>query len=319
MVALACNQDTPSTIVVSNGVVYWTDYDTGGSVMSVPTSGGVPHTIAANQDYPWNLAVDDNNVYWTNYNNVNADTLGGSTQNAALLQTSLAGGTITTLAMGLETPFGIAVDATDVYWTAFATDFVKKVPIGGGTVTILANSLNGPTYITASGGEVYWTDYGGGTVKKTSTTIGAPTSGTVLVPAADNYFPLGLAVNGSSVYFAANSGGPNSGEILSVPTGGGTVTTIAAGQIQGGPWALTTDATNVYWTNVKGATNNGSLYLAPLAGCGTSTSCPTDLTPGTEGIDAPTGVAVDADGVYVTGTGPTPTSATGHIWRISPP
>ncbi len=303
MVALACSQDTPSGLAVSNGVVYWTNYDaaansgnasgSGGAIMSVPTSGGTPTTVATNQDYPWAIAADANNVYWTNYDNDGAGS-GGMTSSGAVLQAPIGGGSVTTLAMGLEDPYGIAVDASNVYFTTYAGDRVKSVPIGGGTVVTLAQGLSSPCYIAVSGGDAYWTNYGDGTVQSIATGGTSPGTPTTLATDAAKQYANGIAVSGSTVFFVATN---SPGAVWTVPTTGGTKTVLA--NMQTNAWGLATDGTNVYWT-----TNNdpGGLVSVPVAG-GTATTLASEL-------HNPTAVAADSTGVYTAGTG-------GHIWRVT--
>jgi hypothetical protein len=293
MYALACGQDTPSGLALSNGNIYWTQYDAAQNIMSVPVTGGTPTVVVSNQDYPWAIAADATNIYWTNYDNDGAVS-GGDTTAGQVLQAPLGGGTVTTLATGLEDPYGIAVDADNVYFTTYGGGKVKKVPIGGGAVTILAQGLNAPCYIAVSGGNVYWANYGDGTVQMISTSGTAPGTPTTLATdlAGDN--ANGIAVSGGTVFYAASN---DPGDIYSVSAAGGTPTAIASGQDD--PWGLATDGTNVYWTDND---DPGDLVFVPIAG-GTPTTLTSSL------ID-PTGIAVDSTGVYVTGDG-------GHIWRIS--
>jgi hypothetical protein len=83
---------------------------------------------------------------------------------------------------------------------------------------------------------------------------------------------VGLAVAGSTIYWA-NVGGapPNSGSIVSAPLAGGTPTVLAAGQ--GEPVAIATDGTNVYWTTAgtqsgvdAGTTTPGAAWAVPIGG-----------------------------------------------------
>ncbi len=70
----------------------------------------------------------------------------------------------TTLASGPSGPYGIAVDATSVYWTNSTGGAVMKVPLDGGVATTLASGQSGPFDIAVDDSSVYWTNTDGGTV-----------------------------------------------------------------------------------------------------------------------------------------------------------
>ena len=107
-----------------------------------------------------------------------------------------------------------------------------------------------------------------------------------------------IAVNSANVYFVhsgteASCGTCNSfenGALLSVPIGGGTVTTLASGQYA--PVGVVVDSTNVYWTNSNNLGSMGSVMQVPKSG-----GTPVILASGQEG---PWAIAVDATSVYWT-------------------
>ena len=306
-VALACGQKTPSGIAVHNGVVYWTNYVAGGEVMSVPEAGGTPTIIATNQDFPWAIAVDDSNVYWTNYDNGYGPSAGGSTTSGTVMKVPLTGGTPVTLAQGLQNPWGIALDATNVYFSNAGGGTIKSVPIAGGNVTVLASGLLQPEGIAVQNGVVYWVNYAGTTVnnnfyvESVATTGGTPK---VLSSSTDAFEGFGLAVNATSIFLSTEQGavGAATDGLLSMPLAGSSAPTVLA-SAEVTPFAIALDATNVYWTS--NYVNNGMVSSMPLAG-GTPTRLATNLT-------NPTGIAVDATGVYYTAAGG------GRVWRLTPP
>ena len=88
-----------------------------------------------------------------------------------VMKVPLAGGTPTTLASGLPAPWGIAVDATSIYWVNSGDGTVMKMPLAGGTAITLASGQAASAAIAVDATSVYWTN-GGGTVMRLGTCQG---------------------------------------------------------------------------------------------------------------------------------------------------
>jgi hypothetical protein len=251
---LATGQDFLGGIAVNATGVYWTDLGPSTteivSVMSVPLGGGTPTALASALYLNEDIAVDSTNVYWTDANA------------QAVMSVPVGGGTPITLASGqvsgLHVPGSnvapngpIAVDSTHVYWTnsAFtAGDTLMSVPIGGGTPTTLATGLTGPVDLVVDATSVYWLDQSTQSVMKVALGGGTPitlyttgTAGGISQQLGCSFNQFDLALDSTSVYFL----GCGEGDVLSVPIGGGTPTTLASYQTLATAIAVT--ATSLYW------------------------------------------------------------------------
>lgn len=180
-------------------------------------------------------------------------------------------------------PQGIAHDATNVYWGDNDKNAILKSPLDGGAVTTLASGTYNIQALAADGTNVYWTD--GSSVSSVPAGGGAATQlgqGSSL----SVYGAAHMAQDANNVYWTSSApvDGTVSGVIVSVPKGGGTVSTLVS---EPDGWrALAVDATNIYWTNLS----LGTVEKAPLTG-----GTPTTLA---SGQVQPSGIALYAGTLY---------------------
>jgi hypothetical protein len=265
---------SPSAIALDGSHVYWSGYE-GGPVAALPIGGGAASTLY-DSNFTFTVAVDATRVY-------SADAPGATgTVGAGIVACAKAGcgGVPTLISTGPATVQQIAVDATNVYWTA-ADGTVMKAPVAGGAATQLAKARS--TYgIAVARTSVYFSDPLSRQIVRVPIDGGAPTlvaqapdgPGTLVTDASNVYFTngddvvqasldgraqqtivtglaaqsFGIAVDDSSVYFTSSS----RGIVAEVPIGGGAVTTLACNLRQ--PWGVAVNGRSVYWVDpVAGA------------------------------------------------------------------
>jgi hypothetical protein len=104
----------PYSIAIDAGWLYCSDHL--GGIRKVPLAGG-PWTPLATQlpNAAMMVAIDATSIYWTD--------------NQAIMKLDKNGGTPIALASGQDTPVGIAVDASNVYWsTSVQNGSILKTP-----------------------------------------------------------------------------------------------------------------------------------------------------------------------------------------------
>lgn len=202
---------------------YWVENRPSGSVVKASLDSGSEVAIAFGRANPTAVATDGVNVFWTE-------------QAGSVFSTPVAGGTITTLASGLVGLAGIASDGSNLFFTQNGNAIVR-LPAGGGALTTIISGRAGLTgRLAVDGSSVYWQE--GNNIQK------APKTGGAVATLVTRASITGLATDGTNVYLAENL---NPGNILSLPVGGGAVTTLATGF--NSLTSVAAGASNVVWTS----------------------------------------------------------------------
>jgi hypothetical protein len=273
-IALATGQDQPWGIALGSSNCYWTDRGNG-TVMTVSAAGtGTPSVVASSQNSPTGIATDAMNVYWV-------DTVGSGSVLACALGGCTSP---TPLAANQSSPWGLTVPPSGgaVYFTAGSSAWSASLEDAG--VATIGTETGTPYAIATDGANVYWSDSTGGVYKcassgcttpaQLSAPAGQPSYG-IALDATNVYFTLGAGTGGGGIWTVPKAAGPASqmaaasapcgiaydaatsfvywtdtenSTVMKMITGdGGSPVTVASGQ--NNPTDLVLDSTYVYWTN----------------------------------------------------------------------
>jgi hypothetical protein len=152
----------------------------------------------------------------------------------------VGGGTVVTLASGMNQPWDLVVDGQYVYWTVNGDGLILKTPVGGGAISTLASEQYGPTQIVVDHTTAYWLTQDD--VESVSLSGGATTP----IATAPSMSYRSLTVMGGELYFAESATGQYPGSIVA-HSADGTLTTLAANQTQ--PGDIVVDERRLYWNN----------------------------------------------------------------------
>ncbi len=169
--------------------------------------------------------------------------LGGLTHDASLLyftgadgtlrSVAKAGGPTQTIASGLGSPMGVAVDTAYAYVAVQGLNKIARVTLADGSEVDLATSQPQPEAVVVDDTNVYWTTYGSGAgngtvmmCAKTGCTTPQTLYAQLQIPAAQQYGPsTGLAVDSMNLYFTSLDGG---GQLHSYSLAAGTDQILAS-------------------------------------------------------------------------------------------
>ena len=204
---------------------------------------------------------------------------------------------VTQLAIGLNRPSGIVLDATNVYWTDTYDQAIYRVAKSGGLKEVVATGGVDPYgSITRDGSTLYWAT--GAAIARVSTS-GAGKSNLV---AGEAFIP-DLMQDGSQLFWLrrgtfSGSSYNNDGAVAKASISGGAVTILANGQKR--PLAMAEAGSYVYWVNEGTYTSaqyngDGSVLRVAKSG-GAVTTIATNQ-------DKPCGIAVNSTSIYWTNCG----------------
>ncbi len=216
-------------------------------------------------------AVVGHGLYW-------ADFSGGR-----IMAANVDGTGVTTLVTGQTNPFGVAVDASHLYWSTDVSSrggAIMEADLSGANPHALISGLNNPYGVAVDASHIYWTSYADSTIMEANLD---GTGVTTLV--SSTWEPAALAVDASHLYWTdtadnwiwtSNLDGSNAHKI---------VTTVNY------PFAIAVGSSGIYWA-VTGSNSgsDGAVWAAGLDG-----SNPTSLVPSQA---HPDGIAVDASHLY---------------------
>lgn len=136
-------------LVAYGNYVYWADYNAG-TINETPKAGmmGSTRPVVSGLTQPLRVAVDATNVYWTGTGGAGA---ANKTTGTPLWTFNQQGGR----------PWGLATDASDVYYTDPMLGEVVRIAIATGVPKVIAPTQTGARGLFGDANNIYWTTSSG--------------------------------------------------------------------------------------------------------------------------------------------------------------
>ncbi|HEX8794475.1 MAG TPA: Ig-like domain-containing protein [Polyangiaceae bacterium] len=207
---------------------------------------------------------------------------GGCGTSCALPQRCCSGGCgafATTPVSTSDYAWGVAVDATSVYWTdnvGGSSGVIRKMNRdGSGAVVTVASGQSAPQPIVVDSAAVYWLNGAGGPMSVATGGGGTPRS---LATSSPISYPHYLAIDDSYVYWTGDNGGVTiDATVQRVSKCGGAPETVASEPGTEGTADIVTDGTFAYYVVWTAGGNSTYLDEVPVGG-GTPTLLATGNT-----------------------------------------
>jgi hypothetical protein len=251
--------------VTNNGTFVFYSDATGsqpnGAIIRVPLTGTCPPScntqLLGSLTFPSTISINPagDRLYWLQ------EASGGTPEQLASMNIDGTGLTTVATNLFLGNATGLAVDASFVYYANIQNGGIARCPVGSsctqsGQTTV---STHFAMRLALDASYVYFTDFGPDVFRCTlpaCTTAGL----TTLVQGSSN--TEGIFVDSTSLYWTARHSNNSDGTVIrSDKTTGATITTYTT--TAKWPYAVTSDGTNVYWTEAFGS----AVYECPIAGC----------------------------------------------------
>ncbi|HEY4117669.1 MAG TPA: hypothetical protein VGM56_07435 [Byssovorax sp.] len=235
VVTLTTGEDSPITVQVFQGNVYWASYSVIGVIRMTPIGGG-PVVNLSTAPAAREILIGSQFIWWTREpDDVQRMPVTGEPD--AMPPDLLTGNLLSE---------GLAGDDASVYWVNRGDGFVKRADLDLSNETPLAAG-DIPFDVAVDDATIYWTEVGSspstGRVVRASKVDGA----NALPLATGQASPMGIAIDAAGVYWANNA----DGTIHAAPIDGSTdEVTLAVGQAA--PINVAVDASFVYWANTEG-------------------------------------------------------------------
>jgi hypothetical protein len=320
---LASGLNHPFLMTADSSRVYWTEFgDTlgsgNGSLKSCPTSGcnpAGPTVLAQGLINPRGIAVDADNVY---FGTASYGGVAGGIWKCAVAGCS--GSPTRMAAAGI--PYGVATDATSVYWvddddqsvrSVEKTGMAARVVYDGGPYDDAGDTIYDPGQCVVDGPFLYFMDYNedalrvslaDGTIANLGSGFNNQRYGNL----------FGLATDNNSLYFGGN-GLIQSVPKAAVPVPEGGTATVADGVATPLGIAYDPSSATVYWANYgSGSTNDGTVGKVGADGGGSRVL--------QASLDTPEAMALSGAAVFWISSGkPNPSGdsppSTGALWRTA--
>jgi hypothetical protein len=258
-----------SGIALADGYVYF-DYKS--ELMRVSAMGGAPQSLHAVKDLNVVFFVIGGELVWIEQD---PNTMAYGISKVPVTATDSTAPTV--VASAIDTPDVYATDAKAVYFSNRDKNIVYRAPLDGSGVTSLTTNAE-PLGAVVVGGTYYFLDF-------SNRLMSVPTSGGTATALVNIQFGGNMAADGSTLYWSDTSD-----ETVNRWAPGDKNPTVLA------MFALLEGAGSI-------AVEKGDVYYTPQGfGCGGIGRVPADgskVTRIANGFDSPSGIAVDADNVYV--------------------